>query len=141
MPDSILNYRVNIGLPCGLEIDGNWHMELELINCIAPVLDDVVFESAGTFSIEFVLIGNRLVSLMYNAILWFDTRLTIEHFCLTIKFIYHISQITLIKKHLPIECMQVGDTLTELREILVPNTEKIEFAFIDQLIDIRNRNL
>ena len=51
LSDCFLNYRVNVILSSSLEVDGNGHMELELVNGIAFVLDNVVFKGASTFLI------------------------------------------------------------------------------------------
>ena len=110
----VLNNRIDIGLSCGLEVDSDRHMELEFIYSVASILNDVVLKGAGTFRVELILISDRMVSLMNNAILGLDARLAIEHFCLAIQLINHICQVALIEKHLPIERMQVGGSLTEL---------------------------
>ena len=130
LPDSFLNNRIDVGLPCSFEIDGNRHMELELVNSVASVLGNVVFERAGTFCVEFILIGNWLIRFMNNAILRFDARFTIEYLStLTIQHKNNILKITLIEKHLPIEGMQIWGTFAEFREILIPNTKEIESTF------------
>ena len=114
-----------------LEVDGNGHMELELINSVSTVFNNIVFERAGTFVVKLVLICNRVMSWMDDTVFRFDTGLAIEYFCLTVQLVNHIAQIMLIEEHFPIKRMQVRRTFTKFGEVLVPNTEEIELTLFD----------
>ena len=116
----------------------DWHMEHKFINSVATIFYKIIFEQTLLFIIVLILIKNRMISRM-SWMSIFYTFLTIEHLCLSIKFINNISQITFIKQCFPIKSMHIWSALAILREILIVDLEQIHLSLLNKLADIRNR--
>ena len=101
--NGVLNNLVDICLSHSLEAYSNRDMKLELVNSITTIFDDIVLKSAGMLLVEFVFVSNRTIRRVNNAVLGFDTGLTIEYFRpLSIQHIDDICKIALIEEHTPI---------------------------------------